>query len=104
MVLWLHGLEIVNEHTEHLVDHGLTSRAAPGHLPKALAPDGHLPTAMRRDNGPAIDHSRHLVDGENPIMAPRNTCEIGWRGLERRRGGAILAKTGRNASEAAGKE
>jgi hypothetical protein len=42
----LDGLEIFDEDEEIATDDFLADRAAPDHLPKALAPDGHLP--MRR--------------------------------------------------------
>ena len=46
--------EVVEEHTQHFLDHGLAGPATPGHLPTALAPDGHLPTAMGRDRHRAL--------------------------------------------------
>ena len=66
VLLLLDGLEVVDEHTEHVLDHGLAGRATPAHLAKPRAPDGHLPTTMGRDDHPAIDSSRDLGDGNSP--------------------------------------
>ena len=71
MTLLLDGLEVFNEDEEIPADHFLADRAAPAHLPKALAPDGHLPATMGRDNGPPIDRRGDLGNGE----APRHAAE-----------------------------
>lgn len=48
-MLFLDGLEVVEEHMEYILDHGLAGRATPGHLAKTRTPDGHRPTAMSWD-------------------------------------------------------
>ena len=49
----LDGLESGDEDEDLAADHFLAERAAPAHLPKALAPDGNLPTAMGWDDSPS---------------------------------------------------
>ena len=68
MLLLLDGLEVVDEHTEHVLDDGLAGRATPAHLAKTRAPDGRLPTTMGWDDHPAIDSSSDLGDGEQSVM------------------------------------
>ena len=65
----LDGLEIFDEDEESATDDFLADRAAPDHLPKALAPDGHLPTAMGRDRGPFVDERGNLGHGEVPTTS-----------------------------------
>jgi len=80
MSLLLDGLEIFDEDEEIATDDFLADRAAPGHLPKALAPDGHLSTAMGRDDGSAVDVRGNLGHGEVPATPLRNPREIRrWR-------------------------
>jgi len=64
MSLLLNGLEVVDEHTEHVVDRGLAGRATPGHFSKTRAPDGHLSTPIGHDDRSAIDNGSDLSDGE----------------------------------------
>jgi len=76
----LDGLEIFDENEEIATDDFLADRAAPTHLPKALAPDGHLPTAMGRDHGSPVDVGGNLGYGEVPATPLGNPREIGrWR-------------------------
>jgi hypothetical protein len=76
----LDGLEIFDKDEEITTDDFLADRAAPDHLPKALAPDGHLPTAMSRDDGSPVDVCSNLGHGEVPATPLGNTREIGrWR-------------------------
>ena len=91
MSLLLDGLEVVDEHTEHVVDRGLAGRATPGHLSKTCAPDGHLSTPMGHDDSSAIDNGGDCGDGEKAIMSLRNTREISGRRLERGCGRAVTA-------------
>jgi hypothetical protein len=87
----LDGLEIFNEDEEIAADHFLADRAAPAHLPKALAPNRHLPTAMGRDNGPAVNVRGNLSHGEVPATPVGYTRKIGrWR-AQGRGGWAIAA-------------
>ena len=75
--LLLNGLEIFDEDEEITTDDFLANRAAPGHFPKALAPDGHLPTAMGRDDGSPVDVGGNLGYGEVPATPLGNPREIG---------------------------
>ena len=68
----LDGLEIFDEDEEIATDDFLADRAAPDHLPKALAPDGHLPIAMGRDDGPSVDVCGNLGHGEVPATSLGN--------------------------------
>jgi len=72
-------LEIFDEDEEIATDDFLADRAAPGHFPKALAPDRHLSTAMGRHNGTAVDVRGNLGNGEVSATPLRNTREIGRR-------------------------
>jgi len=89
--LLLDGLEVVDEHTEHVVDRGLAGRATPSHLSKTRAPDGHLSTPMGQDDRSTIDNGGDLGDGENSVMSLRNPREISGRRLERGCGRAVTA-------------
>jgi hypothetical protein len=65
-------LEIFDEDEEIATDDFLADRAAPDHLPKALAPNGHLPTAMGRDHGLSVDERGNLGHGEVPATSLGN--------------------------------
>lgn len=61
VALALNGLEVIDEHTEHLMDDGLAGRATPGDLPA-------LPASLRRLG--------ILEGGENiPAIAPQRRRE-----------------------------
>jgi hypothetical protein len=78
----LDGLEVVEKHTENLLDYSFASSATPGHLSKTHAPDGHLPTTMSRDDRPPIDEGGDLGDREKSVMPLCNLGEISRRRLE----------------------